>query len=82
MSEYRTLQQNQSLNLEYEKNKKEREMQEEIERLNNIITELEKFLEEGRNLPTGCGITIEYKYAYENALDKLKELKENINGKD
>lgn len=32
-----TLQENQSLNAEYERNKKEREMKEEIERLNNII---------------------------------------------
>ena len=36
MSEYKTLQENQSLNAEYERNKKEREMKEEIERLNNI----------------------------------------------
>lgn len=32
-----TLQENQSLNAEYERNKKEREMKEEIKRLNNII---------------------------------------------
>ncbi len=37
-----TLQENQSLNAEYERNKKEREMKEEIERLNNIIKELDK----------------------------------------
>ena len=36
----RTLQENQSLNAEYERNKKEREMKEEIERLNNIIEQL------------------------------------------
>jgi hypothetical protein len=32
-----TLQENQSLNIEYERNKKEREMKEEIERLKNDI---------------------------------------------
>lgn len=47
----------------------------EIERLNNIINELEVFLKEGTELVTGCGITKEYIYAYENALDKLQELK-------
>ena len=47
----------------------------EIERLNNIINELEVFLKEGTELTTGCGITNEYIYAYENALDKLQELK-------
>ena len=39
-----TLQENQKLNAEYERNKKEREMQQEIDRLNNIINELEKWL--------------------------------------
>lgn len=39
-----TLQENQSLNAEYERNKKEREMKEEIERLNNIINELEEYI--------------------------------------
>ena len=41
-----TLQENQSLNAEYERNKKEREMKEEIERLNNIINEIEKYCDE------------------------------------
>ena len=50
--------------------------QKEIERLNNIINELEKWLEEKQDLTCGCGITPEYIYAYENCLDKLKELKE------
>ena len=50
--------------------------QQEIDKLNNIINELEVFLKEGTELATGCGITKEYIYAYENALDKLKELKE------
>jgi len=49
----------------------------EIERLNNIINELEKWLEEKQDLVCGCGITPEYIYAYENCLDRLKELKEN-----
>ena len=48
----------------------------EIERLNNIIDELEKWLEEKQDLTCGCGITPEYIYAYENCLDKLRELKE------
>ena len=41
MSEYKTLQENQSLNAEYERNKKERELKKEIERLskNNTILE-------------------------------------------
>ena len=45
-----TLQENQSLNAEYERNKKEREMKEEIERLNNIINELEKWLDKKEKL--------------------------------
>ena len=45
MSEYKTLQENQSLNAEYERNKKEREMKEEIERLNNIIKEAIEYIE-------------------------------------
>lgn len=47
----------------------------EIERLNNIIDGLEKWLEEKQDLTCGCGITAEYIYAYENTLDYLKELK-------
>ena len=43
--------------------------------VNNIINELEVFLKEGTKLATGCGITKEYIYAYENVLDKLQELK-------
>ena len=39
-----TLQENQSLNAEYERNKKEREMKEEIERLNNIIKEVKDYI--------------------------------------
>ena len=50
-------------------------LEKEIERLNNIINEIEVFLKEGTELATGCGITKEYIYAYENALDKLRELK-------
>ena len=61
--------QNKSINEVYELTKKE------YIRLNNIINELEMFLKEGTELATGCGITTEYIYAYENALDKLQELK-------
>lgn len=49
----------------------------EYDRLNNIINELEKWLEDKQDLTCGCGITVDYLYAYENCLDKLKELKEN-----
>lgn len=47
----------------------------EINRLNNIINELEEWLEEKQDLTCGCGITPEYIYAYENTLDYLNELK-------
>ena len=47
----------------------------EIERLNNIINELEVFLKEGTKLATRYRLTKEYVYAYENILDKLQELK-------
>lgn len=53
----------------------------EYDRLNNIINELEKWLKDKQDLTCGCGITVDYLYAYENCLDKLKELKENNNGK-
>lgn len=57
----------------------------ERERLNNIINELEKWLEEQHQfiieIPAYTKeISIEHKtmeICYENALDKLKELKEN-----
>lgn len=39
-----TLQENQSLNAEYERNKKEREMKEEIERLRSIIKEVREYI--------------------------------------
>lgn len=48
----------------------------EIERLNNIINELEKWLKDKQDLTCGCGITL---YAYENCLDELKELKKEGN---
>ena len=51
------------------------EKDKEIERLNNIINELEKWLKEKQDLTCGCGITPEYIYAYENCLEKLQELK-------
>ena len=50
-------------------------LQEENQKLNKIIDELEKFLKEGCDLTCGSGITNEYIYAYENVLDKLTELK-------
>ena len=48
----------------------------EIERLNNIINELEKWLEELANLEPKYEYEIAYCNAYECCLDKLKELKE------
>ena len=42
----------------------------------NIINELEKWLEDKQDLTCGCGITVDYLFAYENCLDKLKALKE------
>ena len=56
-----------------------RHLHNENKRLNNIINELEKWLQEKQDLTCGCGITPEYIYAYENCLDKLKELKEEKN---
>ena len=49
------------------------EKDKEIERLNNIITELEKWLEERKD---SCN-TLDYYRSYKDVLDKLKELKEN-----
>lgn len=43
--EYKTLQENQSLNLEYQRNKELRELKQEIERLNNIINEAIDYIE-------------------------------------
>ena len=53
------------------------QQEKEIDRLNNIINELEKWLKDKEDLSCGCGITVDYLYAYENCLDKLKSLKEN-----
>ena len=49
----------------------------ENQRLNNVLNELEKWLEDKRNIVCGCGITTDYIYAYENVLDYLSELKES-----
>lgn len=50
--------------------------QKEIERLNNIIEKLEKWLKEKQDLTCGCGITREYIYAFEDTLEYLQDLKE------
>lgn len=55
--------------------KKYQQLKQENQKLNKIIDELEKFLKEGCDLPCCCGISIDYKEAFENALDKLLELK-------
>ena len=54
------------------------QIEKENQKLNKIIDELEKFLKEGCDLTCGSGITNEYIYAYENALDKLLELKKEV----
>ena len=52
------------------------EKDKEITRLNNIIYELEKWLEEFANLEPKYEYEIAYCNAYKCCLDKLKELKE------
>ena len=47
----------------------------EIDRLNNIINELEKWCNNG--IKNGIHIAYEQELEYEDVLDKLKELKEN-----
>lgn len=47
----------------------------EIDRLNNIINELEKWCNNG--IKNGIHIAYEQELDYEDVLDKLKELKEN-----
>lgn len=59
--------------------KKYKQLKEENQKLNKIIDELEKFIKEGCDLTCGSGITNEYIYAYENALDKVLELKKEVN---
>lgn len=51
-----------------------KEIEEENKKLNTIIEEMKKFLKNGTELTCGSGITIEYIYAYENALDTLEDL--------
>lgn len=45
-----------------------------------IYEELKKWLEEKQNLVCGCGITPQYIDAFEECLDKLKDLMEESNG--
>ena len=49
----------------------------ELDQCKNNWEELKKWLDEKQDLTCGCGITPEYKYAYENTLDKMKELEED-----
>lgn len=49
-----------------------KELHKKIERLNNIINELEKWLKKSKSM-----YGEEYRYNYQEVLDKLKELKEN-----
>lgn len=64
-----TLQENQSLNAEYERNKKEREMKEEIERLNKKIEQYEN--------PED--MTLMFMWCDEKAKDEIKRLNNIIN---
>lgn len=62
--------------LEYEYNlsfSERKQLLEEIDRLNNIISELEKWLNKISKLTAN----IDEKMTCKNVLDKLKELKEN-----
>ena len=73
-----TLQENQKLNAEYERNKKEREMQQEIDRLNNIINELEKWLKEHSIIDYSCSdVILHEQMALNAAFEYLQILKEN-----
>ena len=51
------------------------EKDKEIERLNNIIDELEKWLKIVENITVMNEVELAYCNAYGNCLDKLKELK-------
>lgn len=42
----------------------------------DILNKLEKWLEEKQDIVLGSGITLEYKYACEDMIEYLKELKE------
>ena len=56
-------------------NKQLEEKDKEIDRLNNIINELEKWCNNG--IKNGIHIAYEQELDYEDVLDKLKALKEN-----
>ena len=68
---------NENSKLREEHNITDIKLLDENNRLKNIIDELEKWLEDKQDLTCGCGITVDYLFAYENCLDKLKALKEN-----
>ena len=72
---------NQRLNDDIKILLKENEAKEKvIIKYENVLNELEKWLEEKQDLTCGCGITLEYiivRYAYKNCLEKLNELKES-----
>ena len=58
-------------------------LQEENDRLNNIINELEKWVEDNIFNKVGSSVDIAIEnHTYCKVLDKLKELKENNNAKD
>lgn len=59
------------------------ELQKENDRLNNIINELEEWLEDKVFNKVGSSVDIAIEnHTYCKVLDKLKELKENNNAKD
>lgn len=76
MSEYKTLQENQTLNLEYQRNKELRELKQEIERLN---MELSKTYENGLN----DFLELQKKIAENERLENIiKEVREYIGSKE
>lgn len=69
---------NQRLNNDIKVLLKENEAKEKvIIKQDNVLNELEKWLEDKLNLVCGCGLTIDYIYAFEDVLDYLNELKES-----
>lgn len=72
------IEENQRLNDDIKILLKENETKEKvIIKQNNVLNELEKWLEDKQNLVCGCGITTDYIYAFEDVLNYLKELKES-----
>jgi len=69
-----TIQDNQSLNAEYERNKKEREMKEEIERLNNIIKEAKEYIKKHSSYPKTDVFGIPKFLVFNGDIEKLLDI--------